>query len=224
MRVNLCGEKWCQLLSPCLLLCRFLCSVLRLGGGAARCLLGAQTPVYAASFMVGCRYLHFIFACGERKCKLIYYAQATECRTWQKAGPVHATPRGRLLGWLPGQKNTRKNKRYIYTKKKVAKVGKSSIEAAAWQLHSWPACGGVNIAINIDLNALTGRACERGGWRGVGGRINTVPITLAACCRSALLSLSLSVSFYHYSLSAAIQSRRHSVDFSLLAKLQKSRA
>lgn len=223
MRVNLCGEKWCQLLSPCLLLCRFLCSVLRLGGGAARCLLGAQTPVYAASFMVGCRYLHFIFACGERKCKLIYYAQATECRTWQKAGPVHATPRGRLLGWLPGQKNTRKNKRYIYTKKKVAKVGKSSIEAAAWQLHSWPACGGVNIAINIDLNALYGRACESGerGW----GK-DKYCAHYARCMlplRSAL-SLSLSVSFYHYSLSAAIQSRRHSVDFSLLAKLQKSRA
>lgn len=37
------------------------------------------TASYTTSFTVCCRYLHFIFACGERKCKLIYYAQATEC-------------------------------------------------------------------------------------------------------------------------------------------------
>lgn len=132
MRVNLCGEKCCQLLSPCAARCSVSLPLppaltlslsllpLRLwhpGSACSGC--SCYRVLYAASFMVCCRYLHFIFACGERKCKLIYYAQATECRAWQEASPAHAPLAGASWAGQPREYTTQKKKKNGERKRRI---------------------------------------------------------------------------------------------------------
>lgn len=146
MRVNLCGEKWCC----CSVAAPFPLASARSSSRLLRphspfAAGSYATASYTTSFTVCCRYLHFIFACGERKCKLIYYAQATECSRQAREEEGDSWQERRLLlpYWRtikkPNEKNEQKDEEAAaeeYEEEGVAAAaGKSSIGGAAWQLH-----------------------------------------------------------------------------------------